>query len=252
MIFNMAVVVAVYLFARTQKVVRKQILGKTIFLFAMLSTVMLFSLNNQIGLIEGLCLLIFFFGFVFYNIRQEFRNKTAPDSCPCPVPDNSGFIANGECVCGVSIRQIIFLFVLGQAMLIFGAYLLVSFGEKIAHTMNIAEGTVGVIFIAIGTGLPDLFTAIASIKKKHNGIALGNIIGSCILNCTLLLGSSSVMSGFHGGLPISNWILYLSLPIMIISTIIAILPIIVTQKTKRHFGIVLIAIYIAYLCLLCF
>jgi cation:H+ antiporter len=295
MIFNMGAVVSVYLFARKQIVVRKAILGKTMFLFAMLTVVMLFSLNNRIGLAEGVCLLIFFVIFVVWNWKKEKRNPPPTGKSQQGMGESIGIGAGGmvvgvgagginvgdlrtgalqqgvgDCLRSGALQQgvgdclrsgvpskggrypqIILLFLIGQIMLVFGAYLLVAFGERIAHSLNIAEGTVAITFIAIGTGFPELFTALESIKEKHNGIALGNILGSCILNCTLLLGSSAVMSGLNGGLPISNGILYLSIPFMIILTIVAILPIIVTQKTKRPVGVLLIAIYVAYLCLLC-
>jgi cation:H+ antiporter len=210
----------------------------------MLSAVFLFAFNGRIGLVEGVCLLAFFVLFVVYNVGLDFTKKPSTgDISMSDIPKN-----NKKTV----IMQIIALFLLGQILLVFGAWLLVSFGERIAHSINVAESTVAIIFIAIGTGLPELFTAIASIQKKHNGIALGNILGSCILNCTLLLGSSSVISGFNGGLPISNSILFLSIPVMIIATILAVVPIIFTQKTKRLWGVLLVSLYVAYLCVLCF
>jgi cation:H+ antiporter len=233
MIFNMAVCVAVYLFAEPQAVERRSVLNKSLFLLAMLSAVMLFSLNNRIGMQEGICLLVFFVLFLTGSYKRAGRAET-------PAETRSGR----------GMWQIAGLFAAGQLLLVFGAWLLVSFGERIAHTMNIAESTVAIIFIAVGTGLPELFTAITSIRKKHNGIALGNILGSCILNCTLLLGSSSVIAG-GAGLPISNGILCLSLPVMVLSTLAAILPIILTQKTKRRYGVLLVAVYAAYLFLLC-
>lgn len=234
MIFNMAVCVAVYLLAKPQIVARKSVLNKFLFLLTMLSVVMLFSANGRIGFAEGLCLLSFVVVFLLGACKKPGGAET--------TVRKHGFR---------SIWQIVFLFVLGQLLLVFGAWLLVSFGERIAHSMNIAESTVAIIFIAVGTGLPELFTAITSIRQKHNGIALGNILGSCILNCTLLLGSSSVIAGVSG-LPISNGILCLSLPVMILSTLVAVLPIVIAQKTRRRYGVLLVVIYTVYLFLLCF
>ena len=235
MIFNMAVCVAVYLLAKPQVVERRSILGKSLFLLAMLSVVMFFSWNSRIGLLEGICLLSFVVVFLAGSSKKSGGNAETP------VKKHSW----------QGIRQIAVLFIIGQLLLVFGAWLLVSFGEQIAHSMHIAESTVAIIFIAVGTGLPELFTAITSIIQKHNGIALGNILGSCILNCTLLLGSSSVIAGVSG-LPISNGILWLSLPVMILATLVAVLPIIISQKTKRRYGVLLAVIYAAYLFLLCF
>jgi Ca2+/Na+ antiporter len=255
-------------------------LGKSLFLFAMLSCVYLFSSNNYIGLPEGICLLTFFVLFIFCNVTHSrpacqpclipsgvpaaaapFSAPAVPLSAPivslpaatAPLPAAKNSLPDCAACLPAPFRpkavicSIIALFLFGQILLLFGAWLLVSFGERIAHSVGLAESTVAIIFIAIGTGLPELFTALASIQKKHNGIALGNILGSCILNCTLLLGSSAVISGFKGGLPISNGILYLSLPVMIIAAMLAVVPIILTQKTKRRYGILLIAVYAAYL-----
>jgi cation:H+ antiporter len=246
MIFNMAVVVAVYLLARPQVVERKQMWWKSIFLFFVLFAVILFSLNGRIGLAEGLCLFGFFVLFVLLNIRENFPRH--PHTTPVEGAPSLPLSTNKA----KSIPQVVGLFILGQVMLIMGAWLLVSNGEKIADMMHISESIVAIIFIAVGTGLPELSTAITSIRKKHNGIALGNILGSCVLNCTLLLGSCGIIASLGSGLPISNGILYLSLPVMFVASLVAIVPIITTQKTRRVFGVVLIALYAAYLLLLCF
>jgi cation:H+ antiporter len=244
MIFNVGVIVPIYLLAISQGIRRGGILWKAVYLFWTVFTLILFSANGQIGLSEGVCLLLLFVIFIVLNINKRSKDKTA-----AVIEENK---EENKVKLPSVIWQIAGLFVFGQIMLVGGAYLLVNNGEKIANMFNIPEGIIAITFIAIGTGLPELFTAICGIKKHHSGLAVGNILGSCVFNCTLLLGSCSVISYFCGvPLPISQTTQFLSLPFMLAASLAAFLPIIIFQKTNRFLGGLLILMYTGYLFLLC-
>ena len=139
----------------------------------------------------------------------------------------------------------IVLFFGGAAAIGGGAYLLVDKVEFLAKVIGVSEQFVGLTIVAIGTSLPELITIITSIKKDNPNLAIGNIIGSNILNLTLILGISRVIA-WNNFMPITLETAYISLPIMLFLTFVMVLPIIFKNKTYRWQGVVLISTYVLY------
>ncbi len=79
------------------------------------------------------------------------------------------------------------IFVLSLAALIWGADLLIAQSEKIALRFNISEYVIGATLIALGTSLPEMAASIAASYNDKAEIAVSNVIGSNILNITLVL-----------------------------------------------------------------
>ena len=72
--------------------------------------------------------------------------------------------------------------------------LVVDSSIDIATFIGLPPSIVGATIIGLGTSLPELATTIQALKKKLFGMALGNLLGSCITNITLILGVSSLIS----------------------------------------------------------
>lgn len=136
----------------------------------------------------------------------------------------------------------IVILVASAAVLYFGTKLLIDNGIKIAETIGISERVISLIFIAIGTSLPELVTAITSLIKKHSAISLGNIIGANTLNILLVVGVSALIKP----LPMDTTWLYIHLPVMAAVTLIFALPALITKKMHRWQGFLLLAGYISY------
>lgn len=90
------------------------------------------------------------------------------------------------------IGNIIFI-IIGFALLIKGADLLVVGASKIAKKFNIPEIVIGLTVVAIGTSLPELVVSTTSALTGHSDIALGNVVGSNIANLFLILGVCSII-----------------------------------------------------------
>lgn len=142
--------------------------------------------------------------------------------------------------------KIILFFILGAAGVAGGAILTVNNAEAIAKSLGISDTFIGLTIAAIGTSLPELVSTIISIKKKNSEIGYGNIIGANILNITLIIGLSGVISG-KTGLAVSTLTFAVSLPFIIVITGIFLLPIILKQKTYRWQGITLLSLYGVYM-----
>ena len=87
----------------------------------------------------------------------------------------------------------IILIMIGFALLIKGADLLVVGASRIAKKFNIPEIIIGLTVVAIGTSLPELVVSTTSALTGHSDIALGNVVGSNITNLFLILGVCSII-----------------------------------------------------------
>jgi len=81
-----------------------------------------------------------------------------------------------------------FLTLLGVAGVVITSYFIVDSASYIAGTVGIPRVVIGATIVAFGTSLPELATSINSIRKGHLDLALGNIVGSCFINITCILG----------------------------------------------------------------
>ncbi len=152
------------------------------------------------------------------------------------------------------IRDIFFL-VVGAAVIAGGANLLVDSGTYIAKTLGVPQTVIALTFVALGTSLPELVTAITSLIKGHGALSLGNIIGANLFNLVLVSGVSTVISPFAvpteqqiSGLPAS---LVLDIPLMLCCMLLMTVPTLIRGKLSRIQGILLLCIYAGF-CILQF
>ncbi len=138
------------------------------------------------------------------------------------------------------------MFVLGAGAVGGGAYLLVDKVEYLSKVIGISEQFVGLTVVAISTSLPELIVVLNCIKKDTLGLGIGNIIGSSILNVTLILATSKLVA-FGEKMQITNETAFVSLPLALLFSLIFLLPILFTKKTYRWQGIVLLVLYTLYI-----
>ncbi len=81
------------------------------------------------------------------------------------------------------------IFIIAMGILIWGAELIINQSERIALKFNIPEFIIGATLIALGTSLPEMAASIAASYNGRAEIAIANVIGSNILNITLVLAS---------------------------------------------------------------
>jgi cation:H+ antiporter len=81
------------------------------------------------------------------------------------------------------------IFIVAMGVLIWGADLLIEQSERIALKFNISEFVIGATLIALGTSLPEMAASIAASANGQTEIALANVIGSNVLNITLVLAT---------------------------------------------------------------
>ena len=85
-------------------------------------------------------------------------------------------------------------FILGIALILYGANFLVKGASALARKFNISELIIGLTIVALGTSLPELVISVGSAVNGSSGIALGNVIGSNIFNTMLILGVTALIT----------------------------------------------------------
>lgn len=142
----------------------------------------------------------------------------------------------------MKIWQIALCLVFGLAAVVFGGECVSTTAQFLAIKMGMSEALVGLTIVAVGTSLPELVTSVVAAKKGENDLALGNVIGSNIMNISLILGSVSLI----GQAPVSSVILT-DIAILLGTTIIFVILCSRKNSIKRKEGIFLLSLYIAYI-----
>lgn len=138
--------------------------------------------------------------------------------------------------------QMIIFIVFGLGAVVFGGECVSTTAKYLAIQIGMSEALVGLTIVALGTSLPELVTSVVAAKKGENDLALGNVIGSNIMNISLILGSV----GLIAQAPISTTILT-DIIILFACTIIFAICCLAKKKLGKGSGIVLISLYILYL-----
>lgn len=186
----------------------------------------------------GAIFLAIFVVYMFLSVRKALKTPQIREDDPAEGVSNKQFIKS------------IILLVVGAALIAIGADLLVDNGIIIAEALGVPEAVIALTFIAIGTSLPELVTAITSLVKGHGSLSLGNIIGANIFNLVLVSGFSTVLSPFP--VPNNNQIwginssLVIDLPIMMLVMVLLTIPSLIRGKLSRWQGIVLLTVYAGF------
>ncbi|MBC8631429.1 calcium/sodium antiporter [[Eubacterium] tenue] len=144
--------------------------------------------------------------------------------------------------------KLVVMFVIGITMMIIGSRLLVNNGIKIAEVLGVPQAVISLTVIALGTSLPELVSCLTAIRKSHNAISVGNILGANILNIVSVIGLSS----FINDIPILKQTSMVDFPFMILLLLILIIPTFIKQKIYRFQGLLMILTYIIYISTLYF
>ncbi|MBS7628235.1 sodium:calcium antiporter [Candidatus Bathyarchaeota archaeon] len=86
------------------------------------------------------------------------------------------------------LPRYVFFALLGIALVAASSYFIVESATFVAENVGIPKVVIGATVVAFGTSLPELATSIGAAKRGHMDLVLGNIIGSCFINITCILG----------------------------------------------------------------
>lgn len=144
------------------------------------------------------------------------------------------------------------LLVAGAGVIAVGADFLVDHGQVIAKEIGVPDTVIALLFVALGTSLPELITTITSLKKGRGSLGIGNVIGANVFNLVLVSGVAVSLRPFS--IPCENTLLntglnmslVFELPIMMLVMALMCVPALIRKKLSRSQGIALLSIYVAF------
>ena len=184
----------------------------------------------------GIILLAMFVAYIVCNV-MAMKNATAPEEEEEPE-ENASFAKE------------LGLLAVGAVLIAVGADLLVDNGTLIAQALGVPESVIALTFVALGTSLPELVTAITSLVKGHGALSLGNVIGANVFNLVLVSGVSVALAPFtipqNSTIAGMNASLVMDIPVMFAVMLLLTVPALLKGKLSRPQGIALLCIYAAF------
>ena len=131
-------------------------------------------INAYLGVFDAIILIVItaYFGY------RLFRKKVKSGVVPEIDTDTFNEVSN--------VHAVAYL-ILGLALLILAAEALVAAASGVAETLGVSTAIIGLTLVALGTSLPELAASVTCVLKGHHDLAIGNIVGSNILNLLAVL-----------------------------------------------------------------
>ncbi|MBR4215227.1 MAG: calcium/sodium antiporter [Bacteroidales bacterium] len=201
--------------------------------FAVLASVLLFvfGYDNNISRIDAAILTVVFVIFMVYTVRTGIKGSSEPnddtekeETKPLPV-----------------WKAILFV-ILGLACLIFGSNLFVNAATEVATQLGVSQAIIGLTIVAGGTSLPELATSVVAARKGRSAIAMGNVIGSNVMNILMIIGITGIISPMK-----VEGITIIDLLVLLASVVLLWLFSYTKYRVERWEGIVLLAIFAGYM-----
>lgn len=202
------------------------------YLATLLSSILFFILasNGIISRVEGIFLFV-----IMLLLNWYFFRKISPT-------DEDNLSEEENQTSKPIIKYVIFL-LLGVLGLYFGSDMFVDNAVEISQVFGISERVIGITVIAIGTSLPEMVTSIIAAIKKKTDIAIGNILGSNIMNILAIIGITSMISP----IPVADIFLKQDFIWMLGMTLL-LFPILRSKlQISRWEGLILLSIYGVYI-----
>jgi len=139
---------------------------------------MILGIDAFLGRFDGILLLLGFAVFMYYTLSQAKKNK----------------MEESETIKKTNAWLSALYVIIGLALLVAGSNIFVDAASRVAYSLGLSEGVVGLTIVAGGTSLPELATSVVAARKGQSAIAIGNVIGSNVFNILLILGLTATIS----------------------------------------------------------
>ena len=152
----------------------------------LLALICLFS-GSHLGVLDGL-LLLTGLGYLLYRLAKPGRRSGR-------LPSN--IQSELEELPDMTLPKAVIWFCVGLVVLLFSADVLVKAATEVATQFQVSELVIGLTIVAVGTSLPELSVTVTAVLRGHSGMAIGNVVGSNILNILAVLSIPALMDPHH-------------------------------------------------------
>ena len=178
----------------------------------------------------GIALLIGFGGYMWLSLSHTRKYRAVTAIAPEDQVEKT-------------LRTDLFYSVVGLALIVAGALVLVGGAEKLARLMGVSERVIGISMVALSTSLPELAACYAAARKGETDLIVGNIAGSNLFNLLFVLG---VTATIHP-IPVESIMHTRDFPILAGFAILAFPLMSRARRIHKTQGLVLLSAYVAYM-----
>ncbi len=186
---NIGLILGISLFLLGEEVKFPKKKQNQIIIYLILSLIpAILFIRGELSYMEGLILIVFYLFFIkqlldFEEVAVEKLKVTKAEAA----------------------KEFIY-FIISIFVVILSAEFVVSSAVYIAKALGLFESFIGAIIIALGTSLPELSLARAAIKKKAIGLSVGNLVGSNVVNITIILAINILINPFAPNIEMASLI----------------------------------------------
>lgn len=193
---------------------------------------LLLLIDKNLSQADGIILLIVFIWYLRHILKSKEAFKKRMDHMARTIEEFRKFGRN------------LLMLILAIVVLLISSWGVVKTATLIAQGFELPLVLIGLILVAIGTSLPELVFGIKAVITKHEGMNLGNLIGSTVMNSTLILGITALIYPIK----IENFNMILTGGIfMILAILLANFFIATKKRISWKEGTVLIGLYLIFL-----
>jgi len=189
--------------------------------------------DATLGRPEGAVLLALFFLYIGLLYVQHKRGVFEDDV----EVEAEGHAAHGP------LWQLALLFVLGLGGIILSSSFIVTSSTAIARWLGVPEAVIAMTLVALGTSIPEVATSVTAARRGHGALAVGNILGANIMDICWVAGASAAAKPLSTDRRSLMFMFLWMLALILIS--VAMLR--VHYRLSKRQGVVLVALYMAYL-----
>lgn len=218
--------------------------GRLQFIFALLLAVVclpIFSSNGTGRIYQWMGFIFVFLLCCYMYFSFKWAKESALNASEREQDENEGKKKNAT-----TLK--LFLMFLGIAIVVISSKILIPSVAIVATKIGIPQSIIAATIVAFGTSVPELVTAITSVRKGVGELAIGNIVGADILNVLFVLGLSAAVT--PRGIPVPTYFYYLQIPSMLL--ILIVFRFCSTRKSGvigKKGGVILFSSYVVYLVL---
>ncbi len=229
---TLAVALAIFIGGVALPAKSKMVQSSAVFTAVVAVLPLLLILDNKLGRIDGIILILAFILYIIWLFSKEERFKKTYNQKKKRKGRFKGFLKD--------IGRVFFFL----AMLLLASKGIVTSAVAFSETLNISLPIVGILIVGAGNALPEIYFAVVSAKRKQNWLILGDLMGSVVVCATLILGIVALISPII----ISDFSPFAIAGFFLIVSAVFFFVIVKTdQKISRKEGVVLLLIYLLFL-----
>lgn len=207
------------------------------------------AIDKKIGLVDGLILFTGIVFFISYQVYNTLNSKGKPGNSTDNADDKTCITECADKQSPAGRKYLLYnilYIVIGLAVLLIGAHVLVKAAIFVAGRLGVSEMIIGLTVVAFGTSVPEMATSVVSVLRKEADICVGNVIGSNIFNILMVIGSVALVRP----LDVARETLFFEFPVMILFSLALIPMIRGNLRVNRLEGILLVLGYFVFIFLL--